>query len=109
MADSNGNQSWVLPVISLLAGVFGAYLSIQFTIESRISKLESTLAAKELRIAVIDKWVLRTEGNRFTLRDGRNLEQRIEQHIMRSGHGNVIERLAKLEAGMRHHDDPKRE
>lgn len=94
-------QSWMMPLLSMLMGLIGAWMSIQISVEQRLTRVEGRIEAAELRIVVIDEWVIRTEANRFTHRDGVNLDQRLRDHAGLPSHGSVSERLAELEVRIR--------
>ena len=101
MPTLNSNLSLSIPLVSLVIAAVVGYYSAQIQQERRDSIILAQISALETRLSIIDAWMGRTESNRFTARDGDNLDRainaRIRLHEELAAHGIVASRLAAIE------------
>jgi hypothetical protein len=87
--------------MSLVISAVVGYFSAQIQHERRESITSGKIHALEVRLDIIESWMNRTEGNRFTARDGENLDKalnaRIRLHEQLAAHGVVASRLSSIE------------
>jgi hypothetical protein len=91
--------------MSLVISAVVGYFSAQLQHERRESIITGNLSVLEARLDIIETWMNRTESNRFTARDGANLDRalnaRIKLHEQLAAHGVVASRLSAIEARLK--------
>ena len=91
----------ILPLISMVGAGLVAYFTSEISTASTLARLDGSIIAVSNRVAVIERWVERTEGNRFTNLDGQRLERyvqtEISQHEKLPAHSDIAPRLTRIE------------
>ncbi len=76
MPETIKENSWfVIPLVSAVLAGLVAYFATQIDRERQLTALQGTLDSLHLRVSILEKWVEKTEGNRFTNKDADSMEQ----------------------------------
>ena len=93
--------SFFFPLIAMIVGGVVAYYASEVTTASSLALIEGRSEALISRVSVIERWLERTEGNRFTSFDGDRLDRvfssKLETHEKIPAHSDVLPRLARIE------------